>query len=139
MMLLKKITQKIDMSASNHNYVCFECRTAIRHPKMAANAPSCRVCGIECFCLGYKVEIPKCDDLRSWRLLRDECNRRHAAAIDNMDVRAVRRQHDIEQEIRRLKEMPDNKDRNRQIRDLERALERINANKTGGQSSPPAS
>jgi len=121
------------MSASNHNYVCFECRTAIRYPKTAQEAPKCRECGAECFCLGYKVEIPKHDDIKAWRELRAECERRELASHETLTLRGVRRQHFVEQEIRRLREMPDNRDRNRQIKKLEEELARITQQKPGEQ------
>jgi len=118
------------MSASNYNYVCFECRTAIRHPKTATHAPKCRDCGNECFCLGYKVEIPKHADIRSWRELLAECERRASYFEETIEFRGVRRQHFLEQEILRLRQMPDNRDRNRQIKKLEEELARIIENKT---------
>lgn len=119
------------MSASNHNYVCFACRTAIRHPKTAPNAPKCRECGEECFCLGYKVEIPKHDDIKAWRELRAECRRRELASDEALALRRVRRQHFVEHEILHLREMPENRDRTRQIRKLEKELEKITHHHTG--------
>jgi len=113
------------MSASNYNYVCFECRTAIRHPKAATEAPKCRDCGMGCFCLGYKVEVPKRDDIRSWLDLRAECERRTSVSEEAIEFSGVRRQHFLEQEILRLRQMPDNKDRNRQIKKFEEELARL--------------
>ena len=128
------VLQRIQhMSASNHNYVCFDCRTAIRYPKTAAAAPKCRECGEECFCLGYKVEIPKHDDIKAWRELRAECERRELACEESISLRGVRRQHFVEQEIRRLRNLPDNRDRNRQIKKLEEELADTIRNKSGEQ------
>lgn len=121
------------MSASNNNYVCFNCRTAIRYPKTAPEAPKCRECGSECFCLGYKVEIPKHDDIKAWRELRAESGRRALASQQMLTLREVRRQHFVEKEICRLRKMPDNRDRNRQIKKLEEELARITQRKSGEQ------
>lgn len=119
------------MSASNHNYVCFGCRTAIRYPKTTPHPPKCRECGAECFCLGYKVEIPKHDDIKVWRELRAECERRAMASDEAISLKGVRRKHFVEQEIRRLRELPDNRDRTRQIKKLEEELAGTIRNKSG--------
>lgn len=119
------------MSASNHNYVCFKCRTAIRHPKTAPEAPLCLSCGVGCFNLGYKVEIPKRDDLKSWSDLQAECERRDVALRESLALRGVRRQHFLEQEITRMRQMSDNRDRNRQIKKLEDELANHHKNQTG--------
>ena len=125
------------MSASNHNYVCFNCRTAIRHPKTASRAPRCLTCGVECFCLGYMVEVPRHDDLRAWRDLHTECERRLQASQKTSVLGTVRRQHFLEQKIRRLGSMVSNQDRNRQIKRLEEELELISRNKSEDQSIVP--
>ena len=123
------------MSASNHNYVCFTCRTAIRHPKTAPNTPSCLSCGAECFNLGYKVEVPKHDDLKAWRELRAECERRAAASRQELVVRSVRKQHFLEQEINRMRQMPENRDRSRQIKQLEEQLATLLKRRIGEQAA----
>ncbi len=107
---------------SNSNYVCFRCRTSIRHPKISRKAPKCLACGEECFCLGSKVAIPKHDDEKAWKKLRDESWRRARASAGAASLRRVRRQHFLEQEIIRLKALPTNRDRNRRIGKLEKEL-----------------
>lgn len=47
------------LSASNCNWVCFDCRFVTRQAKMSRHIPKCADCGSDCYCLGYKVEIPK--------------------------------------------------------------------------------
>lgn len=106
------------MSASNQNYVCFDCRTAIRHPKTVTKTPHCLSCGVECFNLGYKVEVPRHDDFKAWRELRAECESRVAASRHELVIRSVRKQHFLEQEINRMRQMPENRDRSRQIKQL---------------------
>jgi len=123
------------MSASNHNYVCFECRTTIRHAKTAKKKPHCLSCGAECFNLGYKVEVPKHDDLRAWRELRAECERRAEVARQERAVRSVRKQHFLEQEINRMRQMPENRDRSRQIKQLEEELSTLHKRRIGEQAA----
>ena len=110
------------MSACNHNWICFDCRTSQRQPKMSKKAPACPDCGHECFCLGHKVEVPKRDAVRAWRQLREECRRRLYAYQDRARQSAVRRQHDLEKEIVQMEALGENKDRARQIKRLKEAL-----------------
>jgi hypothetical protein len=110
------------MSASNYNWVCFECRTTRRHPKMSDQIPLCPDCGRECFCLGYKVEVPRREAVREWRQLREECWRRLHARQDHVQRSNVRRQHDLEKEITRMEALGENKDRERQINKLKEEL-----------------
>ena len=110
------------MSASNYNYVCFDCRTAIRHPKTAKQAPKCLSCGAECFCLGYKVEIPKHTEHKEWQAIYNESMRRQRESNDRMALFRVRRIHWLEHEIDRLSAMPENRDRSRQIKKLREEL-----------------
>lgn len=119
------------MSASNDNYVCFKCRTLVRHPKRSARVPNCLCCGAGCFWLGYKVAIPRHHDLKAWQDLEQECVRRMEVAKKFRNLRRVRRQHFLEQEALRLRQLPDNRDRNRQIRMLEDELSQILGSNNG--------
>ena len=110
------------VSASNYNYVCFDCRTAIRHPKTAKQAPKCLSCGAPCFCLGYKVEIPKHTEQKEWQAIHKESMRRLRESNDRMALSRVRRAHWLEHEIARLSAMPENRDRSRQIKKLREEL-----------------
>ena len=112
------------MSASNYNWVCFDCRIALRQPKVSEEIPLCPDCGRECFCLGYKVEIPRRDAVRAWRQLREESRRRYHAHQDRVNRWRVRRKHDLEKEIARMEAMEENKDRSRQIKKLKEELTR---------------
>lgn len=111
-----------NISTSNDNYVCFKCRTSIRCPKTTKVIPKCVECDSERFCLGYKVEIPKYSDKRSWRAIEIESMRRKQVRERSLILRTVRRQHALEQEIERLGAMADNRDRLRQIKKLEDEL-----------------
>ncbi len=110
------------MSASNFNWVCFDCRTTQRRPKVGARVPSCLECGAECFCLGYKVEVPRRSALRQWRQLREVCRLRLFAIQERVERWRVRRMHDLEKEIGRMEKLGANKDRARQINKLEEEL-----------------
>ena len=110
------------MSANNYNWVCFDCRTSQRQPKVSEVTPACPDCGRDCFCLGYKVEVPRRNAVRVWRQLREECRKRLYAKQDRVQQSAVRRRHDLEKEIVRMEALGENKDRARQIKKLEAEL-----------------
>jgi hypothetical protein len=69
-------------------------------------------------CIGYKVEVPKKEDVRGWRKLRDRCRERAIAAVDATAVTRVRELHQIERRIAALAALPANKERTRLIADL---------------------
>ena|SRR5436189_3902069 len=106
------------MSASNYSWVCFECRLVVRQPKTAKRIPKCLACGSECYCLGYKVEIPKQEDARGWRRLRDDCRARELHWAEVKAVAKVREAHDAERRIAQLLALPTNKERSNLIEKL---------------------
>ncbi|MCW1916589.1 hypothetical protein OJ996_23580 [Luteolibacter sp. GHJ8] len=110
------------MHISNFNWVCFECRTSRREPKLARRVPVCAECGADCFCLGYKVEVPRRYAVREWRKLRDECRRRYHIGRDSVRRWNIRRIHALEQEIIRRESMRENKDRSYLIKRLKDEL-----------------
>lgn len=115
--------------ASNYNYVCFPCRRVVRHPKTAKVKPRCLECGAFCSCIGDKVKVPKQGDFKAWRELEVECLRRDKVAVESKNVRLVRRRHFLEQEIKKLEEMPSNRERGRYVTKLKQELERLDENR----------
>ena len=58
---------------SNHYYVCFECRTALRRPHVYGRrkpAPNCPECGQRCTFVTYKLAIPPKRHKYAWRQLQ---------------------------------------------------------------------
>jgi len=106
------------MSASNYSWVCFECRLVVRQPKTAKRVPKCLGCGSDCFCLGYKVEVPKKEDLRGWRRLRDDCRARALVQADESAIERVRAGHEAERRIAQLLALPQNKERTKLVAEL---------------------
>lgn len=111
------------MSASNHNWVCFDCRTSRRHPKESEKVPICRECEEECFCLGDKVEVTGHDAVRAWRKLRENCRNILHFHRDRSQRMRVRRKHEVEREIARLEGLDNHKDRARTILRLKEELQ----------------
>jgi hypothetical protein len=83
------------------------------------------------FCLGYKVEVPKKEDVRGWRRLRDECRERAIVAAGIGSVARVREQHAAERRISELLALPPNRERAKLIAELRK--------KTPNQSLEPTS
>jgi hypothetical protein len=110
------------MPVSNHNWDCFDCRFVTRQPKTARRVPKCAECGSECYCLGYKVEIPKKSDSRGWRSLRTESRKRHLAWSDRQAVRRVREAHAAERRIAHLRSLGPNKARGKIIAELKEKI-----------------
>jgi hypothetical protein len=110
------------MSASNYNWVCFDCRFVTRQPKTSRRVPKCIECGSDCFCLGYKVEIPKRSDDRGWRALHRESRKRHLASADKRAIRRVREVHAAERRVAHLRSLGPNKDREKIIQELEEKI-----------------
>jgi hypothetical protein len=108
------------MSASNYNWVCFTCHFVTRQPKSARRIPKCSECGSDCYCLGYKVEIPKKSNTRGWKTLRLESRKRHLELSDQQAVRQVRTTHIIERRITHLLSLGPNKDRQKMITELKK-------------------
>jgi hypothetical protein len=110
------------MSASNYNWVCFDCRFVTRRAKMSRRIPKCGDCGSDCCCLGYKVEIPKKADARGWKALRLESCRRHLAWADRQAVRRVREAHAAERRIAHIRSPGPNRDREKLIEELKEKI-----------------
>ena len=110
------------MSENNFNWVCFECRFCTRKHKFQDFTPKCNVCKSDCYCLGYKVEVPKATNLKAWKTLKNECYSRDIAFAQESQLNTVRVKHDIEAEIKRLMSKPINKDLTKQIKRLNQQL-----------------
>jgi hypothetical protein len=108
------------ISASNYNWICFDCRFVTRQPKASPRVPKCAGCGCDCYCLGYKVEIPKKTEDRGWKTLRGESRKRHLASADRHALSRVREAHAAERRIARLRSLGPNKDREKTVEELQK-------------------
>lgn len=110
------------MSASNFNWVCFACRFVARKPKTLGRVPRCAECGADCFCLGYKVEVPRKTDLRRWKTIRLESRRLYFAEARRDSVCRARNIHSTERDILKLQRLTPKKGQNRTLRILREQL-----------------
>src|SRR4051812_5368885 len=104
---------------SNSNWVCFECHEARRQKSL------CPQCGTEMVCIGMKIEIPAKRDETAWVAMRREIGERGRNLEETEFANSVRRKHDLEQEIEKLKALPTNQGRSRLIRQLQKTLNEI--------------
>lgn len=114
------VSWNIEMSASNHNWVCFECRYATRQSTMTNRRPRCPECGDDCYCLGHKVEIPKKSDAKKWNEIKVESRKRDIDAAVSRAESKVRSIHRIEKEIAKLEALEENEGRRRRIKELKK-------------------
>lgn len=89
---------------------------------MSYRIPKCADCGSDCYCLGYKVEIPRKTDARGWRALRSESRKRHLAWADRQAVRRVKEAHAAERRIAHLRSLGPSKDREKLIEELKEKI-----------------
>ena len=89
---------------------------------MSERIPTCINCNDECYCLGYKVAIPKKDDDKAWIRLRDDCFARDIQHQERVAKERVRRFHDTERKIYELESMEENQGRKKLIKQLKQEL-----------------
>ena len=108
-------------------WVCFNCRSAVRRNTAFRGEVSCPVCGKQCAYLGYKIPVPPKQKVREWSALRQQLSSEQIAREVQEHETAVRRRHELEQEIARLEAMPANPGRTRAVQLLRRQLAGSNA------------
>jgi hypothetical protein len=106
----------------NGNWVCFDCRKAVRHPGWAGPAPRCPGCAQSCFPIGEKVPLPTKTDVRGWKALRAQVSRVVCRRQERDSKERVRRRHAIEQKIVALQARPFSAGRAREIDSLRKLL-----------------
>ena len=113
------------MSESNYNWVCFECRFVTRQAKTSKNVPKCGFCNRDCICVGYKLDVPKKSDKKGWERLRKVTSE---IELQNRERKRNYREVRIAQlteEIEKLSDREENKDRTRLINALKEELDRL--------------
>jgi hypothetical protein len=113
---------ELEAVPSNHNYVCFDCRVAVRRAKTIATLPPCSQCGGQSTDLGYKIALPQKGDADAWEQLRIEQRETRRRNVQLQTETQVARIHDLERQITRLEGLPENPGRARTIRELRKQL-----------------
>ena len=110
---------------SKRNFVCFNCRAAVRREAYSGNAVLCPDCGEECHNIGYKVPVPPKSKTQAWSALREDYFRWRRELVERQAIGKVRRIHALEKEISKLESRPENEGREKEIRRLKRQLESL--------------
>jgi hypothetical protein len=108
----------------NASWICFDCRDAVRRDTQYQGDVACPKCGEPMRYLGYKIPVPPKRDEKAWQLLHEQLNREHLECQQQSIEAAVRRRHELEQEIARLGALPPNPGREKAIRLLREQLDR---------------
>jgi len=103
------------------SFVCWHCHTSYRS---AITGPKrkCAECGRVLNWISPKAEIPKKSDVKAWNALREDLDRRRVQQEVNKRERKQRLIASYEAQIAKLESKPENKDRQRLVRDLQKEL-----------------
>ena len=110
---------------SNRDWVCFDCRIAVRRVAGIKGEVPCSGCGKPFWCFGYKITVPPKSKIKEWAALKAsyfQSLREHERDEAKEQVRIV---HNLEQEIVRLESLPSNKGRSDAINLLRRQLSKF--------------
>lgn len=112
---------------SKRNWVCFECRSAVRREYGTAKVPICATCSLPLVNLGYRIPIPTKARANEWEALRVQylVEQRQGQARRSEDRGKERRF--LEKEIDRLESLPPNPGRIEAVRQLRRRLNNLGA------------
>lgn len=117
--------ESVSMSESNYNWVCFDCRFAIRQAKTSEHIPRCASCNSKCVCVGYKLKIPGKSDTKGWEKLREI-----SREMDQQTKEIQKKYHEtriaqLTEQIETLSAREHNKDREKLIAQLQEELDRL--------------
>ena len=107
---------------ANANWVCFDCREAVRRPWSLADNAKCPACGQVCRYAGTRIPIPAKRNAKGWRELREYLRDRRLAALERERIDRVRQQHKLEREIARRQALPKTAGQTRTIQLLRKRL-----------------
>jgi DNA-directed RNA polymerase subunit RPC12/RpoP len=95
---------------SNYHWVCFVCREAVRRPGSDENV-RCPSCVKRCDNIGYKIPVPPKSKLQLWRELAEYYAQARKGYFTRKSAANVRKLHDLEKEIERIRTMEANEGR----------------------------
>jgi hypothetical protein len=75
--------------------------------------------------VGYKIPIPSKDDLAAWERLHADLREAKRALVLDQEKERVGLTHDLERRLQRLEAQPTNPGRERAIRDLKKRLDEL--------------
>ena len=112
---------------SKHKYVCFECKQAVKRDFRKNDDVRCPSCGTECTYLGVKIPIPPKSKSKLWEKLKAQLE---SEKIQRSQVKVkanIIRKHELEKEMIKLENLPENSGRRSLIKSLKGKLAAYNA------------
>ena len=109
---------------SNYHWVCFGCCEAVRRPGSAENV-RCPSCGKPCDNIGYKIPVPPKSKPQLWRELAESYAQARRDYFARKSAANVRRLHDLEHEIERIRDMEPNDGRRSLMKKLQSELSSV--------------
>ena len=103
---------------SNYHWVCFRCCEAVRRPGSDDNV-RCPICGKPCDNIGYKIPVPPKSKPQAWRELAESYAKARKDYFARKSAVNVRRLHDLEKELERIRGMEENDGRRSLIKKLQ--------------------
>jgi hypothetical protein len=110
---------------SKRNYVCFNCRTAVRREQYIDRDVLCPDCGKPCENIGYKIPVPAKSKPQEWEDLRERFYAERRDQAEQERIYGVQRRHELENEIAELEGRPSNAGRSAAIKRLRRILQSL--------------
>jgi hypothetical protein len=110
---------------SKRNFVCFDCRLAVRREADSDDSVRCPKCRQPCQDIGYKIPVPPKSEPGAWKTLREEYWRTQRQEFERRAAEKVQRKHELERQIAELAARPENEGRAKEISRLRRLLERL--------------
>jgi len=107
---------------SNHNYVCFECRVAVRTEKAVSTLPRCPHCGWECRDIGHDIALPPTEDVDAWERLYVGLRETERRSVQVGEEARVARIYELGRQIEYLEHLPENPRSARTLRELRQQL-----------------
>jgi hypothetical protein len=108
----------------NFNWVCFDCRTAVRHHPRAVTV-KCPLCAQPCENLGDNIPIPARTKVKLWHNLREKHYRWKRECNLYREKEKVRSIHSLEKKMDEIRNCLDSKVKEQTLERYREALDKI--------------
>jgi|SRR5687768_2556461 hypothetical protein len=107
---------------SKRNWVCFDCRAAVRREDYTVSDVFCALCSKPLANIGYKIPVPAKRNVRGWEELRAQYIITEREASKRRRTERIKQKHALEREIVRLESRPANAGRSKAVQRLRKTL-----------------
>ena len=110
---------------SKRNWVCFDCRSAVRREAPTVNVVVCATCSRPRVNLGYKIPIPPKTRIKDWEALREQYLISQREATRARRAAQLTRTRELSAEIDKLESLPRSAGRSRAVQLLRKQLRNV--------------